>query len=242
MEKKVLLFSGGFDSTLQEFLLKPDILLYVDMHTPYSELEKEYLKTLPKYYTDKLIIKDLPLGEYERENMYLPYRNLILGTIAMEYGQHIYFGFNAMDDAPDKDEIFLKRLNSLFKHLNKNCIWDMNWENRHFGFYAPFKNMTKTQMVHKCLQEGMDPNIIKHIRSCYSGTSTIGCGDCNVCVARAVALLNNGLYEDSLFDVPLTEKRLTKSINYAKENPQSYPQLYIEEYKRARVLLRQAKK
>ena len=120
MSKKVLLFSGGFDSRLEEFLIKPDILLYVDMDTSYSAMEVAYLKTLPQSYQDRLIIKKLPLGEYERENKYLPYRNLILGAIAMEYGQHVYFGFNMFDDAPDKDEMFLKRLNSLFKHLNVN--------------------------------------------------------------------------------------------------------------------------
>ena len=41
MEKKVLLFSGGFDSMLQEWLIKPDILLYVDMRTSYSDREIE---------------------------------------------------------------------------------------------------------------------------------------------------------------------------------------------------------
>ena len=88
MEKKVLLFSGGFDSCLQEWLVKPDVLLYVDMKTSYSEREIEALQRLPKHYKERLIIKELPLGEYERENKYLPYRNLILGTIAMQYGQH----------------------------------------------------------------------------------------------------------------------------------------------------------
>ena len=77
MEKKVLLFSGGFDSQLQEWLIKPDVLLYVDMKTSYSERELESLRTLPKYYTDRLIVKELPLGEYERDNKYLPYRNLM---------------------------------------------------------------------------------------------------------------------------------------------------------------------
>ena len=90
---------------LQEWLIKPDVLLYVDMKTSYSERELEALDRLPDSYKKRIIIKELPLGEYERDNKYLPYRNLILGTIAMEYGQHVYFGFNYMDDAPDKDEM-----------------------------------------------------------------------------------------------------------------------------------------
>ena len=105
---------------LQEYLLKPDVLLYVDMKTSYSEREIEALHKLSKHYTDRLVIKELPLGEYERENKYLPYRNLILGTIGMEYGQHVYFGFNQTDDAPDKDATFLRRMKEMYRHLNKH--------------------------------------------------------------------------------------------------------------------------
>ena len=91
MEKKVLLFSGGLDSMLHEWLIKPDVLLYVDMKTSYSEREIEALNRLPSYYKERIVIKQLPLGEYERENKYLPYRNLILGAIAMQYGQYVCF-------------------------------------------------------------------------------------------------------------------------------------------------------
>ena len=57
MEKKVLLFSGGLDSRLQEWLIKPDVLLYVDMKTSYSDAELREIHRLPKYYTDRLVIK-----------------------------------------------------------------------------------------------------------------------------------------------------------------------------------------
>ena len=232
-EKKVLLFSGGFDSMLQEWLLKPDVLLYVDMETSYSQREIEQLKTLPESYQKRLIIKELPLGEYERENKYLPYRNLILGTIAMQYGQHVYFGFNIYDEAPDKDENFLRKLNSLFRHLNVNCIGDMGWENRHFGFYAPFKKFSKTEMVRKCLESGMPAEMIQKIRSCYSSTSIIGCMDCRVCFNKAVALLNNGIYSDELFDRPISEKDFQYTYQLIKDNPDDYPKKYIYEVNRA---------
>lgn len=233
MEKKVLLFSGGFDSCLQEWMVKPDILLYVDMKTSYSEREIEALKRLPKYYTDRLIIKELPLGEYERENKYLPYRNLILGTIAMQYGQHVYFGFNHMDDAPDKDQMFIDKTTSLFRHLNKNCIWDMNWGNDHFSFNAPFKKLTKTQMVRLCLDSKMPIEWIQNIRSCYDDKSEIGCGVCAVCLNQAVALINNDIYKDSLFDEPITVEKLLKKYEYAKNRPTEYTKEYCFDLKRA---------
>lgn len=233
MEKKVLLFSGGFDSCLQEWLVKPDVLLYVDMKTSYSDRELEALQRLPKYYTDRLIIKELPLGEYERENKYLPYRNLILGTIAMQYGQHIYFGFNEADDAPDKDQMFLDKTTSLFRHLNKNCLGDMGWSTHNFSFNAPFKKLTKSQMVKLCLEKGMPVEWIQGIRSCYDDKSEIGCGRCNVCLNQAVALINNGIYKDSLFDEPITVENLTKRLNYAKNNPSEYTKKYCFDLARA---------
>ena len=46
-ETKVLLFSGGSDSVLISYLYKPDLLVYVNMHTRYSEEEiSKKLKTI----------------------------------------------------------------------------------------------------------------------------------------------------------------------------------------------------
>lgn len=236
MEKKVLLFSGGFDSTLQEYLIKPDVLLYVDMKTSYSEREIEHLKTLPKHYQDRLIIKELPIGEYERANKYLPYRNLILGTIAMQYGQHVYFGFNKDDHAPDKGRPFIDHLTDLFRVLNVNAEFDMNWDSTKFSFNMPFKKYTKTQMVREALKAGMSPDSIRGIRSCYSGVSHIGCGVCPVCMDRVEALLNNGIYTEGLFDndvMPALEARVLKM----KANREDYKTWqYNETYKAFKTL------
>lgn len=239
MEKKVLLFSGGFDSMLQEYLIKPDVLLYVDMGTSYSERELEALMRLPLSYRNRLIIKRIDLGEYERENKYLPYRNLILGTIAMQYGQHVYFGFNHTDDAPDKDDMFLNKTTSLFRHLNKNCIGDMHWENTNFSFNAPFKKYSKTEMVKMCLDKGMSVKLIQNIRSCYDSYSDKGCGVCYPCLNKAIALINNGIFEKGLFDEEITVEQLSERLKSIIDNPQSYPKKYLYDVRKARTLLRQ---
>lgn len=227
---------------LQEWLIKPDVLLYVDMKTSYSQRELEALDRLPDSYKNRLVIKEIPLGEYERENKYLPYRNLILGTIAMEYGQHIYFGFNYADDAPDKDRMFLDKITSLFRHLNVNAVWDMDWDNNNFSFNAPFQKYTKTEMVRQCLATGMPADIIRNIRSCYDGVSEIGCGVCPVCINKAVALVNNGLSIEGLFDKPITSEVLLDRLNYITENAESYKKKYIYEVNRAFTILRQQEK
>lgn len=239
MEKKVLLFSGGLDSMLHEWLIKPDVLLYVDMKTSYSEREIEALNRLPSYYKERIVIKQLPLGEYERENKYLPYRNLILGAIAMQYGQYVYFGFNNHDNAPDKDDTFLRRTNKLFDHLNINCMADMNWDKPSYGFFAPFKDYSKTDLMRKCLSKEMPVEWIQNIRSCYDGVSQKGCGVCNVCFNKAVALLNNGIYEDSLFDTPITDETFRIKLNDIKDDTDAHTQKYIREVHLARRALQQ---
>lgn len=65
---------------------KPDILLYVDMRTSYSDREVEALLRLPDHYTHRMRVIHFPLGEYERDNKYLPYRNMFLAGLAMQYG------------------------------------------------------------------------------------------------------------------------------------------------------------
>lgn len=219
---------------LQEWLIRPHILLYVDMKTSYSAREIEFLKTLPKYYASRLVIKEFPLGEYERENKYLPYRNLILGTLAMQYGQHIYFGFNDCDDAPDKDGVFLNRTTKLFEHLNKNCIGDMGWDTTNFSFNAPFKKLSKTDMVRLCLEKGMLVKRIQNIRSCYSGISEKGCGECYVCLNKAIALLNNDIYDPKVFDHKITVEDFDKRIQFIEDGPYNYKAKYIKEVKQAR--------
>ena len=236
MEKTVLLFSGGLDSMLLEYMTNPDVLLYVDMKTSYSDVEILSLRTLPKSYKDRIKIVSLPLTEYERGNKYLPYRNLLLGTIAMQYGQHIYFGFNSTDCAPDKDKVFLRRLNYLFKHLNKNSIADMGWESKNFSFSAPLVKYTKSEAIKKCLRKGMDVELIRNIRTCYDSISVKGCGVCPVCLRKAVALLSNDISIEGLFDVPITKADILKEFNVIQENIRNgeyYPKNYLKEWEYA---------
>ena len=242
MEKKVLLFSGGFDSLLQEYLIKPDVLLYVDMETSYSQRELEALQRLPQSYRDRLIVINFPLGVYEKDNKYLPYRNLFLATLALQYGQHVYFGFNASDDAPDKDDTFLKRLTTLFKHLNKNAIGDMGWDNKNFSFSAPFKDTTKTELGSKALVAGMSPRFIQNIRTCYDSDSVRGCGRCRPCLNKAVALINNNLSTTFRFDTPITDNSIESLYNEIMERLEeggNLPKNYVDEVTRARHILRQ---
>ena len=76
---KVLLYSGGMDSWLIDKIWKPDVKLYVDMNTKYSQ---EEIKRLPS----DVIIDKLDLSKWEREDKIIPLRNMYLIGIASNYG------------------------------------------------------------------------------------------------------------------------------------------------------------
>src|SRR5438105_9917772 len=83
--KRVLLYSGGVDSSALGLLWPHDMKLYVDMHTRYSAAERGRLRP-------DVTIVDLPLTQWERPDGIIPMRNLLLVTLASLYGEEIAFG------------------------------------------------------------------------------------------------------------------------------------------------------
>lgn len=218
MGKKILLFSGGLDSTLLEWVVKPDILLYVNLHTSYSEREVEHLQTLSPYYKDRLVIKDLPMGEYEKADKFFPYRNLLLTLVALQYAPKVYLGFTYQDNCFDCKEPFIKKATAVLNYLNLDCENFLDWSADDFSLEAPFRYLTKSEMVAQCLRKGMPAEQIQTIRTCYNSESKIGCGSCNPCWNKAVALINNGIYTDGLFDHELDMSIFDKSFSFYEKN------------------------
>lgn len=207
-----MLFSGGLDSRLQQHLIKPDILLYVDMNTSYSKAEIHHLKTLPKELQEKIIVtRPLSLKDYERkEEVYIPFRNSYLVFHALQYGQHVYFGFNESDNAPDKDDEFLRLSTQLISHMVAGGLYrPPSWVNENFSLSAPFKKLSKTDMVREFLKAGGTESELRSIRTCYSNKH-VSCGLCSPCSSQAVAYINNnvptsGMYKDGDIDPDIVE-------------------------------------
>lgn len=101
--------------------------------------------------------------------------------------------------------------------------------------------MTKTALVAECIKNGMDYDVIRHIRSCYDGHSLVGCGVCRPCLNRAVALINNNIYSDELFDVVITAKQLKELITETEEYHMGYSEDYYADLKKAYNRIRQRK-
>lgn len=214
------------------------------MHTVYSQRELEHLDTLPDYYRKRIIVKDLPLGEYEKSDSYIPYRNLMLIAVALQYGPKVYLGFTGQDNARDCQEPFIKQAVSLFRLLNRDNKGKVEWSEKDFALYAPYQKFTKAEMVRDCLNNGMPAKWIQNIRTCYSGTSEKGCGMCLPCWNKAVALLNNGLYREDLFDHPIDEKFFQQSFDFYEKTwgKDKYIQPHYKEVVRAYRILRQIRK
>ncbi len=214
--KKVLLFSGGMDSVIFNYLLKPDILLHINYGGKYSNIEKEKIDELIKNNIidkNKLIIVDFGnwLGELERDDLIIPSRNSYLINYAANYGDIIYLCSVYGDRSTDKDKEFYELMEDMLNHVYKKQHWS---EGRRFNISSPYKDLTKTELVKLYLKEGGNPDWLKISYSCYKGTSKV-CSECKACFRKAVCLWNNNIDISNYYD--LTKLRSSKDIIYLKK-------------------------
>lgn len=195
--KKVMLYSGGFDCTLQSFLLRPDILLYLNIGGKYSKVEIKELSRREHFGKELIVDSSLKIGRFELETLYLPFRNAYFILQALQYGDNIFLGFNEADIAPDKDAEFLDKMRSIVSHMLSSSVCTPDKQS--FSINAPFHDKKKSDLVKMCVDKGLSVDFIKEIRTCYSATSKKGCGRCSPCIGKAVALLTNGISIDGLF-------------------------------------------
>ena len=199
--KKVLLYSGGMDSWLIDKIWKPDVKLYVDMKTRYSE---EEIKRLP----DDVIIEQLDLGKWERDDAIIPLRNLYLVMLATNYGDDVCLGATAGDRVLDKSPQFAYKASDLLSFLYTKQHWT---EERKINVNLDFKGMTKKELIAKYLQEG--GNLEEAVRgsfSCYYPEDNHECWQCKPCFRKYVAFKMNG------YDFGLRIDNIVK--NYMAEN------------------------
>ena len=187
--KKILLYSGGSDSWLIDKLWKPDVKVYVDMKTRYSEQE---IKKLNK---DVKII-EFPLGKYEREDAIIPLRNLYLPmVICNEFPEEdldICLGATAGDRVLDKSFIFADSASALLTYLYSPQHWIPNGRRIHINI--DYKNYTKTQILKMFVEQGGDINEAFNCSfSCYNPINGKECWQCKPCFRKFVSFALNGM-------------------------------------------------
>ena len=183
--KSVLLYSGGMDSLMIDYLLKPDVLLNISMNSAYDARERESFPDGEYVFLDNVI----DLGRYERDDAIIPNRNAHLVLLASHYGETIWLGSVSGDRSFDKDELFYSHMETLLNHMWQPQHWT---KERRFTISSPFKDITKTRLVQEYLYSGGKSESLLKSYSCYEGEEK-HCGQCKACFRKWVALENNGI-------------------------------------------------
>lgn len=228
---KVLLFSGGSDSVLISHLYNPDLLIYCDLGTEYSEEEIRKLKSGPFANDPRLRILDFKwLGKYERKSdSILPLRNMYLPMFICnelsveEYGDlDICLGATKGDRVLDKSPDFVAKFNDIINYLYSPQHWIP--EGRKVHLNIDYKKYTKTEMLKLYKEQGGDVEKLYHESfSCYHPVNGQECGTCKPCFRKRIAYALNGMKFD--------KQEIEKTYNYILK--EIYPQIEAGTYGRA---------
>lgn len=199
--KSILLFSGGLDSVLHAFLLKPNILLHIPHGTRSEAAElKNVLNYKSSHNSEIIIDRSLRLGELERDDAIIPLRNLYFLTLASNYGEVLYLGGMSGDRSLDKSQEFFQSMEKLLTYLYQEQHWCTS---RSFSISAPFKHKTKSELLAEYLEKGGESQAILRSRSCYE-EKEVHCGWCKACFRKWVALsLNISIPKSYFMNDPL---------------------------------------
>ena len=185
--KKVLLYSGGMDSWLIDKLWEPDIKLYVNMNTEYSNWE---IARLPK----DVDVVDLPLGQYSLDNSIIPLRNLYLFLTAcnVTYFEDVEICLGALDGdrINDKSQEFVDLLNPLLEYLYQEQI---SQPGRYVKAVMPYKKCSKRELLEMYVAKGGNlDEVWYNTFSCYHPKIGTPCLDCKACFRKAIPFIVAG--------------------------------------------------
>jgi 7-cyano-7-deazaguanine synthase in queuosine biosynthesis len=199
IDKSVLLYSGGLDSVLADYLFKPDLLLHVPTGAPYAARERDAVYALAdKCYTTTsiTILHGINLMGYQMpDTAVVPNRNAHLVLVASHYGDRIMLSSPRGDWCRDKDVIFNRLMGVLLKHMWYPSAWS---EGRTFTVSNPLEDGDKAYWVGKYLEAGGPVEALWLSYSCYTGNSQ-PCGVCDPCMQKRHALTVNGLTRQGYF-------------------------------------------
>ena len=180
--KRILLFSGGIDSFVAYYFLGKPKTLYFDLKNRYSEKEKKVIKRL---IPTTIIDDTLNLGDIEKKNANIPFRNLFLAMKASaKYADKVYIVGIKDDKVSDKNKKIFKTFSDLLSKL----------EGRKIEILSPFWEMSKKEILIWYLERGLSKETLLKTISCYSSSkNTTYCGKCACCFRKWVALYSIGI-------------------------------------------------
>lgn len=164
----------------------PDVLLYVDAGTRYTEAE---MKRLPAGTT----IARLPfLNNHLAVDDIIPLRNLFFVTTAALYGDEIMIGATGQDyRMHDKSERFATLASELISYLWEPQFWT---KGKQVTVQMPLKGMYKADIISAVHAKFGDAGVEKLAQSfsCYNPDYTSECGFCKPCRRKWIAFASLG--------------------------------------------------
>lgn len=187
---KVLLYSGGLDSYCLNYIIKPDIRLYIDIGTKESINE---ITTIEKSGIKVEFVKFKELSKFELPNKIIPFRNCFFVLLASQYGDEIYLASTYGDTTKDKDYVFKAQIEAILNYFASDQD-KINIKCSHYEVKLPFKELTKSEIVREYIKLGGNiQSLLKYSRSCYMPINEKECGRCRSCLRKAVALAKNNI-------------------------------------------------
>lgn len=208
MKKAALLYSGGLDSLCaHRYLLEKGAdhdLVYIPCGTETSNyeidkmIENEFDLGTPIQY----MMPTINISEFEQSNGFVPLRNLLFLAMPVMAGYDtVYIGAVKGEGSLDKSHRFFKDTSDLFSYLLEKKV----------SVSSPIDHLTKTGLVKKILALKLATvSDLRRTTSCYApqDTTTGRCGQCNACVRRWAAMINNNIYEYYDVDPAIQASRL----------------------------------
>ena len=205
MSKVAVMYSGGLDSLAMYHYAKAKgydpICVNVDFGHEYSEKEHTSITTESEWHPKVHQIKidglwDLIKGRLS--NQIIPSRNVLLAVIGSMVAPRVWLG--ALEGEQngkehDKSDKFFYDATNLLAFTNEFFQPDTIIE-------APFRYMTKGDVVGWCLEYGIPEEVLFNTSSCYHPTEQ-KCGKCLTCAKRYLAFLENGIEEPGYTVKPL---------------------------------------
>lgn len=203
--KKVLLYSGGMDCFCINQLEEPDVLLYIDNKSNYSEDEKAFLRARQEegYFKNLVFVEDfINMSKLERTDYIIPSRNAYFIMLAAEYGDEIILGATSGDRSTDKDYTFAGMMTGLLNHIYDKSHW-VGDRARHINVNFKYKDCTKQELILKTVEkyqekynlslfrakEVVAEDLFRLSTSCYDFVNGKPCGVCKPCTRKWLAIL-----------------------------------------------------
>jgi len=203
--EKLLLYSTGLDSELYRLLENPEGLLFFKSGARYESWEvrqlEKFIKELKLKEHHKIFIDDtLNFSSIEKSNAIVPMRNIFYFLRAFEYCENILIGVTYYDLHYDKQPDVIGSLISFVQSYYYFRNLPESWEGCMPTIQTPYRDLTKGELLGEAIKRGCDVSHIPTLRTCYDADSEKGCGKCKSCVAKAIALAVNGMFDRRYFD------------------------------------------